>query len=66
MSFMLVTTLLSAVQYARTHSFSYMGVQYPGTVSTEVDVPGNTETGTTSMEVIANGIPSPAVTVTIQ
>ena len=54
------------VRYARTHSFSYMGVQYPGMVSTDVDIPGNTETGTTSMEVVANGIASPTVTVTIQ
>jgi hypothetical protein len=54
------------VRYARTHGFSFMGVQYPGTVSTEVDVPANIETGAASMEVVANGIASPAVTVTIQ
>jgi hypothetical protein len=54
------------VRYARTHGFSYMGVQYSGTVSTEVDVPADVETGASSMEVIANGIASPAVTVTIQ
>ena len=53
------------VLYARTHRFSYMGVQYPGVVSTEVDIPANMETGATSMEVVANGISSPAVTVTI-
>ena len=54
------------VFYARTHGFSYMGVQNPGIVSTEVDIPANIETGATSMEVVANGIASPAVTVAIQ
>ena len=53
------------VFYARTHNFSYMGVQYPGIVSTQIDVPANMEAGAASMEVIANGISSPAVTVTI-
>jgi hypothetical protein len=35
-------------------------------VSTQVDVPLQMETGTALMEVVANGIPSPTVTVTIQ
>ena len=43
-----------------------MGVQYSGTVSTEVDIPASMETGAASLEVIANGIASPALTVTIQ
>jgi hypothetical protein len=54
------------VQYARTHGFSYMGVQSSGTVGTQVDIPANMETGTTSMQVVANGIASPAVTIAIQ
>jgi hypothetical protein len=54
------------VFYARTHGFSYMGVQHPGIVSTEVDIPAAMETGAASMQVIANGIASPAVLVTIQ
>jgi hypothetical protein len=43
-----------------------MGVQFSGTVSTQVDVPATIETGATSMQVIASGIASPAVTVMIQ
>ena len=54
------------VRYARTHGFSYMGVQYSGIVSTELDIPADVETGATSMEVVASGIASPAVAVTIQ
>jgi hypothetical protein len=54
------------VFYGRTHGFSYMGVQYPGIVSTEVDIPAGMETGVASMQVVASGIASPAVTVTIQ
>jgi hypothetical protein len=54
------------VFYGKTHDHSYMGVQFSGTVSTQVDVPAAAETGATSMQVIANGIASPAVTVTIK
>lgn len=54
------------VSYARTHGFSSMGVQSSGTVSTQVDIPANIETGATSMQVVANGIASQAVTIAIQ
>jgi hypothetical protein len=54
------------VFYGKTHNHSYMGVQFSGTVSTQVDVPATIETGATSMQVIASGIASPAVTVMIQ
>ena len=54
------------VFYARSYGFSYMGVQSSRPVSTHVDVPMQMETGKASMQVVANGIASPAVTVTIQ
>ena len=54
------------VFYARTHGHSTMGVA-TGTaiVSTNFDVPAAAETGTSSLEVVANGIPSAAVMVTV-
>ena len=54
------------VFYARTHDHSSMGVA-TGTaiVSTNFDVPAAAETGTSSLEVVANGIPSAKVTVTV-
>ena len=54
------------VFYARSHGFSYMGVQSAKLVSTQVDVPSQMETGRAWMQVVANGIASPVVTVTIQ
>lgn len=54
------------VFYARSYGFSYMGVQSASPVSTQVDVPLQMETGKALMQVVANGIASPAVTVTIQ
>ena len=54
------------VFYARTHDHSSMGVA-TGTavVSTNFDVPAGAETGLSTLEVVANGIPSAAVTVTV-
>lgn len=54
------------VFYGRTHDHSSMGVQVSGPVSTQVDVPANMPAGSALMEVVANGIASPAVAVTIQ
>ena len=55
------------VFYARTHDHSTMGVATgSATVSTNFDVPAGTETGASILEVVANGIPSPAVNVTVQ
>ena len=53
--------------YARTHDPSTMGVA-TGTkvVSTNFDVPKNAETGASSLVVVANGIPSAPVTVTVK
>jgi hypothetical protein len=55
------------VIYARTHNPSTMGVA-TGTkiVSTNFDVPKTAETGASSLVVVANGIPSAPVNVTVQ
>lgn len=54
------------VAYARTHDHSTMAVATgPATVSTTFDVPGGVELGPARLEVVANGIPSAAVDVTI-
>jgi hypothetical protein len=55
------------VFYARTHNHSTMGVATgTATVSTNFDVPATMETGASTLVVIANGIPSAAVSVTVQ
>jgi hypothetical protein len=54
------------VFYARTHDHSTMGVQTGNTpVSTNFDVPSGMETGASKLVVVANGIPSTAVNVTV-
>ncbi|MBV9062952.1 MAG: hypothetical protein JOY77_08490, partial [Alphaproteobacteria bacterium] len=54
------------VFYARTHDHSTMGVQTGSqTVSTNFDVPSGAETGASKLEVVANGIPSKPVNVTV-
>jgi hypothetical protein len=54
------------VFYARTHDHSTMGVGTgPAIVSTHFDVPGGMEAGASKIEVVANGIPSPPVSVTV-
>lgn len=54
------------VFYARTHDHSTMGVATGATpVSTRFDVPANAETGAASLVVVANGIPSAPVSVTV-
>jgi hypothetical protein len=55
------------VFYARTHDHSTMGVATgTTTVSTNFDVPSTMETGTSTLVVVANGIPSAAVSVTVK
>ncbi len=55
------------VFYARTHDHSSMGVATgSATVSTNFDVPASMETGASTLVVIANGIPSASVNVTVQ
>jgi hypothetical protein len=54
------------VFYARTHDHSTMGVATGAKpVSTHFDVPAGMETGASSLVVIANGIPSAPVSVTV-
>jgi len=54
------------VFYAKTHNHSSMGVATGGTVvSTTLDVPSAMETGASSMVVVANGIASLPVNVTV-
>ncbi len=55
------------VFYARTHDHSTMGVATGlATVSTNFDVPATMEMGASKLVVVANGIPSAAVNVTVQ
>ena len=55
------------VFYARTHDHSTMGVATGNqTVSTNFDVPSGIETGASSLVVVANGIPSAPVSLTVQ
>ncbi|HEX4078484.1 MAG TPA: hypothetical protein VHX61_06380 [Rhizomicrobium sp.] len=55
------------VFYAREHDPSTMGVATGSTtVSTSFDVPTTVETGASSLVVIANGIPSTPVSITVQ
>ena len=55
------------VFYARTHDHSRMGVASGSQpVSTHFDVPKSIETGASTLEVVANGIPSVGVAVTVQ
>jgi hypothetical protein len=54
------------VFYARTHDHSTMAVATgSAVVSTNFDVPAGMETGPSSLEVVANGIPSASVSVTV-
>jgi hypothetical protein len=54
------------VFYSRTHDHSSMAVAFNGRVSTHFDVPAGQELGPSEMVVIANGIPSAPVAVTVQ
>jgi hypothetical protein len=54
------------VSYATTHDFSTMGVATGSAiVSTWFDVPTNAETGDGKLEVVANGIPSLPIPITV-
>jgi hypothetical protein len=54
------------VFYSRTHDHSSMGVAFDGLVSTHFDVPANQELGPSQLVVVANGIPTAAVAVTVE
>jgi hypothetical protein len=54
------------VFYAKTHNHSTMGVATGSAiVSTMFDVPSSIETGASTLEVVANGIPSAPVSITV-
>jgi len=54
------------VFYARTHDHSSMGVATgSATIITNFDVPAGMETGASKIEVVANGIPSTKVAITV-
>jgi hypothetical protein len=54
------------VYYSRTHDHSSMAVAFGGLVSTHFDVPVDQEPGASSMEVVANGIPSDPIAVIVE
>jgi hypothetical protein len=54
------------VFYSRTHDHNRMAVAFGGRVSTHFDVPGNQEPGPSSLEVVANGIPSAPIAVDVR
>jgi hypothetical protein len=63
----ITNTSTGHVFYTRTHDHSTMGVATGSTpVSTNFDVPAGMETGASTLVVVANGIPSTAVSVTVQ
>jgi hypothetical protein len=62
----ITNTATGHVFYARTHDHSSMGVATGSTpVSTTFDVASGTETGASTLVVVANGIPSTPVNVTV-
>ncbi|MEI9929854.1 MAG: hypothetical protein WDM89_04635 [Rhizomicrobium sp.] len=62
----ITNTKTGHVFYAKTHDHSSMGVATGSTIiSTQVDVPSGIETGASSLVVVANGIASTPVSVTV-
>src|SRR5581483_7148247 len=62
----ITNTASGHVFYARTHDHSTMGVATGSApVSTNFDVPSGMETGASKIEVVANGIASTPVNVTV-
>jgi hypothetical protein len=62
----ITNTATGHVFYARTANHSSMAVHNPAVVSTSVTIPAAAEAGASTLVVIANGIPSAGVAVTIQ
>jgi hypothetical protein len=54
------------VCFARSHDFSTMGVWTTGTTNAEFDIPGSCQTGSSTLQVIVNGIASTGVSVTLK
>jgi hypothetical protein len=61
----ITNTATGHVFYARTANHSSMAVANPATVTTQVTVPAGIETGASTLEVVANGIPSAPFSVTV-
>jgi hypothetical protein len=62
----ITNTASGHVFYAKTHDHSTMGVATGNTiVSTNFDVPADMDTGASTLEVVANGIPSKKVSITV-
>lgn len=61
----ITNTASGHVFYCRAHDPSSMAVASPATVSASFDVPSGIETGASNLEVVANGIPSAPVAVTV-
>jgi hypothetical protein len=62
----IVNNATGHVFYCRTHDHSTMAVATGGkTVSTQFDVPANTETGASQLFVVANGIATPSSPLTV-
>jgi hypothetical protein len=60
-------TVGGTVYYCRTHGFSFMGVQSPSqSVSASFDVPSGVKAGTGTLLVVADGIASKPVAVTVE
>ncbi len=62
----ITVTATGHVFYCRTANHSSMAVASPATVSTQFTVPSGIETGGAELVVVANGIPSAPVAVTIE
>ncbi len=63
----ITNTSTGHVFYAKTHGHSTMAVATgAATVSTEFDVPSTIETGSSTLVVVANGIPSNPVSINVQ
>jgi hypothetical protein len=62
----ITNTATGHVFYAKTHDHSTMGVATGNAiVSTNIDVPSDMETGASTLEVVANGITSKKVSITV-
>jgi hypothetical protein len=62
----ITNTATGNVVYCKTHNHSTMGVATGSEkVSTAFDIPAGIETGASTLEVVANGIPSNPVSVTV-
>ncbi len=61
-----IVTVSGNVVYCRTHGISFMGVGSTQSVTTSFDVPATIQPGAATLTVVANGIPSAAVAVTVE